>query len=60
MTLTKRLKNLWKLSGYEFDVLPESRRVILTDTKELAQFIEPISFRERFQIAESVDDLLNN
>lgn len=58
MSFWKRLKNLWRLSECEFDTLPLTNRVILTSQKEETQFIEPISFKEKFTQANNLDDLL--
>lgn len=46
------------MSGYEFEISRDTKRVIITDKAEVAQFIEPVSFKEKFSKAKTVDDLL--
>ena len=69
MTFFKRIRNLWELSNFsitEFDnklVISRFNQKLTVhdyDTGERAEFIEPVSFKDKFKQAKTVSDLLDN
>jgi hypothetical protein len=62
MSIWKRLKNLWKLSKWDLNYGDTFRiqKLSKEDSASQSQFLEPISFKERFENSNKIDDLLNN
>ncbi len=62
MTLLKRLKNLWALSEWDLRQGDTFRiqKLSKNEKSQQSQFLEPVPFKDRFNYANSIDDLLEN
>lgn len=61
MSFLKRIKNLWTLSGWDLnqgDTL-QIRKLTKEEKVMQSQFIEPVSFKQRFEASSNMDDLLD-
>lgn len=56
MSLWKRLKTLWKLSSLEYPIILS--KMVEEFKDEPTQFIDPVSFKEKFEQSNKIDDLL--